>query len=70
MLWIADRLQTLTGTTDTPETLQAWLNGADWIIGKRLPEDGRTPHAGLLPAGFSAEHLGPNDHYYWDNFWS
>ena len=27
------------------------------------------PHAGLLPAGFSAEHLGPNDYYYWDDFW-
>jgi hypothetical protein len=24
----------------------------------------------MLPAGFSAEHLGPNDYYYWDNFWS
>ena len=23
-----------------------------------------------MPAGFSAEHLGPNDFYYWDNFWS
>jgi hypothetical protein len=23
----------------------------------------------LLPAGFSAEHLGPNDYYYWDDFW-
>jgi hypothetical protein len=29
-----------------------------------------TRHQGLLPAGFSAEHLGPNDYYYWDNFWS
>lgn len=29
-----------------------------------------TRHDGLLPAGFSAEHLGPNDYYYWDNFWS
>jgi hypothetical protein len=29
-----------------------------------------SPHPGLLPAGFSAEHLGPNDFYYWDNFWS
>jgi hypothetical protein len=27
-------------------------------------------HHGLLPAGFSAEHLGPNDHYYWDDFWA
>jgi hypothetical protein len=23
-----------------------------------------------MPAGFSAEHLGPNDCYYWDDFWS
>jgi hypothetical protein len=28
-----------------------------------------TRHQGLLPAGFSAEHLGPNDYYYWDDFW-
>jgi hypothetical protein len=24
----------------------------------------------LLPSGFSAEHLGPNDFYYWDDFWA
>jgi PAS domain-containing protein len=24
---------------------------------------------GLLPAGVSAEHLGPYDYYYWDDFW-
>jgi hypothetical protein len=23
-----------------------------------------------MPSGFSAEHLGPSDYYYWDNFWS
>jgi hypothetical protein len=23
-----------------------------------------------LPSGFSAEHLGPNDFYYWDDFWA
>jgi hypothetical protein len=23
----------------------------------------------LLPAGFSAEHFGPNDYYYWDDYW-
>ena len=28
-----------------------------------------SPHFGLLPAGISAEHLGPSDFYYWDNFW-
>jgi hypothetical protein len=35
-----------------------------------LPDNLGTPVAGLLPAGFSAEHLGPNDFYYWDDFWS
>jgi hypothetical protein len=29
----------------------------------------RVIKSGLLPSGFSAEHLGPNNHYYWDNFW-
>jgi hypothetical protein len=36
---------------------------------KRLPRDTGRPEAGLLAAGFSAEHLGPNDFYYWDDFW-
>jgi hypothetical protein len=45
------------------------VRGARWIIRKRLTEDADSPHAGLLPAGFSAEHLGPNDYYYWDDFW-
>ena len=29
----------------------------------------RSPRHGLLPPGPSAEHLGPSDHYYWDDFW-
>jgi len=42
---------------------------ARWIARtrRRNPEPGA---AGLLPAGLSAEHFGPNDHYLWDNFWS
>jgi hypothetical protein len=44
------------------------LAGADWIDRKRVRRDG-TIHGGLLPPGFSAEHLGPNDYYYWDDFW-
>src|SRR5690606_16135789 len=40
-----------------------------WIMKKRIRRDAGTMEAGLLPAGFSAEHLGPNDFYYWDNFW-
>lgn len=51
-----------------------WLNiikrGADWIIKKRVSTQLDALHAGLMPAGFSAEHLGPNDFYYWDDFWS
>ncbi len=39
-----------------------------WISQKRLRGTKGTRHDGLLPAGFSAEHLGPNDYYYWDDF--
>lgn len=46
------------------------MRGAAWIERARRPDsDQHVPHRGLLPAGFSAEHFGPNDHYYWDNFW-
>ncbi|MFO7714162.1 MAG: hypothetical protein R6V78_06990, partial [Desulfosarcina sp.] len=41
----------------------------DWIVNKRRTQDTDEPHHGLLPTGFIAEHLVPNDHYYWDNFW-
>jgi hypothetical protein len=47
------------------------IKGARWIV--KMRDGTRTspsPHYGLLPSGFSAEHFGPNDHYYWDNFWS
>jgi len=45
--------------------------GVEWILRqRRRTMDSRSPHRGLLPAGFSAEHFGPNDHYFWDNFWS
>jgi len=29
----------------------------------------RSLHYGLLPPGPSAEHLGPSDYFYWDDFW-
>ena len=44
--------------------------GVSWIKRMRLKETDSRRTAGLLPPGFSAEHLGPNDYYYWDNFWS
>lgn len=36
--------------------------GAQWIE--------RTQEKGLMPPGWSAEHLGPADQYYWDSIWS
>ena len=45
--------------------------GVQWIDTiRRTSGDVHVPHRGLMPAGFSAEHFGPNDHYLWDNFWS
>ena len=68
-LWIMNRWCELEGC-DVPE---AWRDSitraARWIERKRLSGDSGELHAGLLPAGFSAEHLGPNDYYYWDDFW-
>lgn len=69
VLWILKRYFDLTGHSS-----QRWHSaiekGARWIIRKRLKDNTDAPHAGLMPAGFSAEHLGPNDYYYWDDFWS
>ena len=67
-LWIMRRFCELTNRPLKPDWHDAIVKGAQWIVGKRLPKDG-SPHGGLLPAGFSAEHLGPNDYYYWDDFW-
>jgi len=68
-LWIMRRFCELTGRAPKPRWRKAIVRGARWIMHKRLSEDTGAPHAGLLPAGFSAEHLGPNDYYYWDDFW-
>ncbi|MCS7204853.1 MAG: hypothetical protein NZ853_04080 [Leptospiraceae bacterium] len=48
------------------ETLPSIIKGAHWIIKKRR----KGYQKKLLPSGFSAEHLGPADYYYWDNLWS
>lgn len=68
-IWTYHRFATLTGETLPGPWLNAVAKGAGWIMGKRLPAGTGRPEAGLLPAGFSAEHLGPNDFYYWDDFW-
>lgn len=69
VLWILHRYQELTGKTLDASWQSAITRGARWIVRKRLSNDLDAPHAGLLPAGFSAEHLGPNDYYFWDDFW-
>jgi hypothetical protein len=68
-LWIMHRHCQFTGRAPKPQWRKAIVQGARWISRKRLADDLDGPHAGLLPAGFSAEHLGPNDYYYWDDFW-
>jgi hypothetical protein len=68
-IWTYHRFLTVTGEPPREDWLNAIAKGARWIIAKRLPADTGLPEAGLLPAGFSAEHLGPNDFYYWDDFW-
>ncbi len=70
VLWILRRFCELTGQAPPSRWARPVARAAHWIIRKRLPDGRDTPHAGLLPAGFSAEHLGPNDYYYWDDFWS
>jgi hypothetical protein len=69
-LWTLQRYCELTGEPPDPAWRGAVLHGARWITRKRVDRDSGLPHAGLLPPGFSAEHLGPNDYYYWDDFWS
>lgn len=46
--------------------------GVAWIENKRKKtmKNRDDPHYGLLPPGLSAEHLGPHDYFYWDDFWA
>ena len=60
----------MTGNVPPKEWEGSIKKAGQWICKKRLSSEGTLPHAGLLPSGFSAEHLGPNDFYYWDDFWS
>ncbi len=69
VLWILHRYELLTGKQLAETWLHSIQRGARWISRKRLPQVIDSPHAGLLPPGFSAEHLGLNDYYYWDDFW-
>lgn len=51
--------------------LPSVAKGAHWIDRKRMTKRRNAPEIyGLMPAGISAEHLGPFDYFYWDDFWS
>ncbi|MBD3309027.1 hypothetical protein GF339_21625 [candidate division KSB3 bacterium] len=69
-LWTFYRLWELSGKFPQPDWLRVVEKGAEWIVRKRLSDDLDAWHAGLFPPGFSAEHLGNIDYYYWDNFWN
>ncbi len=69
VLWIMDRYQRITGEKPDATWINSVEKGAEWIVGKRIKKKRSGLHAGLFPPGFSAEHLGPNDYYYWDDFW-
>jgi len=68
-LWIMAQYCRMTGEAPPTQWKASVERAGQWICRKLLPKDLKADHAGLLPAGFSAEHLGPNDFYYWDDFW-
>lgn len=70
VLWLINQYHLKTGLMPSDAVWLSAKKAAEWIIKKRLPDNLNKPWQGLMPAGFSAEHLGPNDHFYWDNFWS
>ena len=70
VLWIIDRYELLSGNPLGEAWNDSLVRAVRWIDRKRVKAEADSLHDGLLPAGFSAEHLGPNDHYYWDDFWA
>lgn len=70
VLWLKNRYRLLSGSPFPEPWLKPIIKGCRWIAAKRLSRDTDAKLRGLLPAGFSAEHFGPNDNYYWDDFWS
>ncbi len=70
VLWVVNRFAEMTGKPLTSDWQDHVYDGADWICKKRVRSGDSGRHQGLLPAGFSAEHFGNIDHYYWDDFWA
>lgn len=72
-LWLLEQDARLSGDYELlHEMYWQMLNMAHWIDAARQKtkkRGERVPEHGLLPAGMSAEHLGPNDYFYWDDWW-
>ncbi len=68
VLWLIHRFHECTGRPLDERLIDSVISGGRWIKGKITPGPGKG--VGLLPPGFSAEHFGPNDYYYWDDFWA
>jgi hypothetical protein len=61
------RMTRHTSCIDAPSIVKA----VRWIERKRNTKRRKDPSLkGLMPASISAEHLGPFDYFYWDDFWS
>ncbi|HEY1634112.1 MAG TPA: hypothetical protein VGF64_05090 [Acidimicrobiales bacterium] len=74
-LWTLGEHWRLSGDDELVVRLAPMIaRAATWIEHKRhtKPRSRRSDPAlrGLMPAGVSAEHLGPFDYFYWDDFWS
>lgn len=69
-LWTIAEYYRLTGDRDIIVLLRPFIiKGSRWIV-EMCDEPNDDPAVrGLFPPGVSAEHLGPFDYYYWDDFW-
>ena len=70
-LWAMAEHWRLTGDL-APIDVDAVGKAVRWIERKRRSKRRRTDPelVGLMPPSISAEHLGPFDYFYWDDFWS
>ncbi|HUQ39028.1 MAG TPA: hypothetical protein VM030_02655 [Acidimicrobiales bacterium] len=71
-LWAMAQHWRLTGDGElAAELAPSVATAVRWIERKRQSRRRPDPALrGLMPASISAEHLGPFDFYYWDDFWS
>lgn len=64
-LWIVAEYTRFTNDSSLVESMQKQIAQMVAWFERTCAQNG-----GILPPGFSAEHLGPADWYLWDNFWA